>query len=66
MAINLRFTGDNETRIAKQAEQEGLSINSVINKAIAEYITKYQRKSEVDAILDDEFGRWDELLDRLK
>lgn len=66
VAINVRFTDDNEAAVKRQAEAEGISINTMINKAVAEYVARHDHRDRAREILDVEMGRWAELLDRLK
>ena len=66
MAINLRLTDDNETKVRDQAEREGRSINTVINAAIADYVARWQHRDAVRTEIAFAIGEHRDLLDKLK
>ncbi|WP_433524106.1 hypothetical protein ACQPZ2_02405 [Nocardia pseudovaccinii] len=66
MAMNLRLTEDNETAVRDQAEREGVSMNALINKAVAEYVARWQHRDMVRTEIGFAIAEHRELLDRLK
>lgn len=66
MAMNLRLTEDNETAVRDQAEREGVSMNALINKAVAEYVARWQHHDMVRTEIGFAIAEHRELLDKLK
>lgn len=65
MAMTVRLTSENEILAKQRAEQEGISVNALINKAIAEYTEKVETNEQVVSIVEKNMVKYAEILERL-
>ncbi|RJO75374.1 CopG family transcriptional regulator [Nocardia panacis] len=66
MVVPIRLSEDNEIRLSKQAEVEGVSMNQIANKAIAEYVERHAHRDRVRKSATTQAARFAELMERLK
>ena len=57
--------GQERDALRSEAELEGRSDQEVVRQAVCEYTEPMKRRSDIDAVLDDELPRYDEALRRL-
>ena len=65
MAMTLRLNDADSAALERQAALEGRSQQSVVQRAVQEYIERHSRQTLLDSVLDRELPRYAEALDRL-
>jgi predicted transcriptional regulator len=65
MAMTLRLTDADTEALKRQAEREGVSMQTVAQNAIRSYLTERDLAADVDQALDVLTPRYQNLLDRL-
>jgi hypothetical protein len=65
MALNVRLTEEAERVLAALAEEDGVSKNEAINRAILDRGARSSRQKDVRALARDAIERYGPLLDRL-
>ena len=65
MAMTLRLDQAESKALRKTAEREDRSMQEVAREAIREYIARTSRRARLDRVLDEEFPRFAEALERL-
>lgn len=65
MALNVRLSDEAEEALAAIAQEEGVSKNDVINRAILERAARLSRHGEVRDLAREAIADYSPLLDRL-
>ena len=65
MAMTLRLTDDETDALRRRADLEGRSMQEVARQAVREYVETHSRAELLQQVLDTEFPRYAEALERL-
>ncbi len=65
MPMTLRLDDSDTAALRRRAEVEGVSMQTVVQSAIREYIERRSRVELIDQVLDRELPRYAEALERL-
>jgi predicted transcriptional regulator len=65
MAMTLRLTDDETDALRRRADLEGRSMQEVARQAVREYVDTHSRAELLEQVLDTEFPRYAEALERL-
>jgi hypothetical protein len=65
MAMTLRLSDAEADALRRRAQMESRSMQDVVKQALHEYVEAHSREDLLQSILDEEFPRYSEALDRL-